>query len=173
MPMIWAPAGDADIRIAASVVAPHDLVARLAGLVAEARQAPVDLTVRRSAAPRPAASAAPRPVELRAERLHHLWGTVVQPPPERGRGLRGMASLLVRKVVARLTHWYMEPRWTAQHEIDAELARFATECVGELAAARAELSSMRARVDELEDDLRRLRASTVRAVAVPSGVSAG
>ena len=26
-----------------------------------------------------------------------------------------------------MTHWYVEPRWAAQHELDAEIARFATE----------------------------------------------
>ena len=40
--------------------------------------------------------------------------------------LREWLGFNVKRVVRKLAAWYVEPRWNAQHEIDAELARFAS-----------------------------------------------
>lgn len=63
----------------------------------------------------------------RARRLHVLWATVAPPSLTRRVGLRGWLGFNVKRTIRKLTAWYVEPRWTAQHEIDAELARFASD----------------------------------------------
>ena len=62
----------------------------------------------------------------RASRLHILWSTVAPPTLTRAAGIRGWLGFNVKRVVRKLAAWYVEPRWNAQHEIDAELARFAS-----------------------------------------------
>ena len=46
----------------------------------------------------------------------------------------------MKRAVRRLTSWYVEPRFAAQHEIDAELARFATESVRAIRQVHIELT---------------------------------
>src|SRR5207342_1738730 len=40
---------------------------------------------------------------------------------------RGWLAFNTKRTVRRLGSWYIEPRWHAQREIDAEIARFATD----------------------------------------------
>ena len=41
-------------------------------------------------------------------------------PPELGGGggLRRRASTMAKRIVRKLTHWYVEPRWTVQNDLD-------------------------------------------------------
>jgi hypothetical protein len=54
---------------------------------------------------------------------------------------------VVKQVTRRLTHWYVEPRFTAQHEIDAEIARFATDAVLAIRRVHVQLSDSRREVE--------------------------
>ena len=61
---------------------------------------------------------------------------------------------MIKKLVRRATHWYVEPRWTAQREFDAETARFATESVLTARRTYLELRDARYEIDALRRDLR-------------------
>lgn len=105
-----------------------------------------------------------RAAELRANRLHLLWHTVVQPPLVQRSTPRGRVAYFVKRVVRRLTSWYVEPRWAAQHEIDAEAARFATDAAAVLAALEARVSQLEEHNQALQ---RRLRESARRSGGAP------
>jgi hypothetical protein len=122
-----------------AVLAPDELHSRIAAELDGVRH--VSMSPDHGAAATPSGHSASG--NERARRLHHLWHTVVQPPLEQAPGVRGGAAFFVKRFVRRTTSWYVEPRWAAQHEIDAEVARFATDCM-------AAITSLEARVEELE-----------------------
>lgn len=93
----------------------------------------------------------PNALAARANRLHRLWATVSLPALTPGPGTRGRLGFQLKRVVRRCTAWYVEPRWAGQHEIDAELARFASDT----SAALDELRSQVARLEESNGHLRR------------------
>lgn len=55
-------------------------------------------------------------------------------------------SRVMKRVVQRATGWYIEPRWGAQREIDAELARFATDSVRAIDDLRQEIERLQTSV---------------------------
>ena len=62
----------------------------------------------------------------------------VQPPD-----LAGGAGSVVKKVVRRLTSWYVEPRWSAEQELDARTIDFASETYNSLHRIESELEGLR------------------------------
>jgi O-antigen chain-terminating methyltransferase len=60
-------------------------------------------------------------------------------PPEVGGG----GGALVKKVVRRLTSWYVEPRWVAEEELGARTIDFAAEAYNNLHRIDAELEALR------------------------------
>jgi 2-polyprenyl-3-methyl-5-hydroxy-6-metoxy-1,4-benzoquinol methylase len=60
-------------------------------------------------------------------------------PPE----IPGGASSVGKKVVRRLTSWYVEPRWVAEQEVDARSIEFASEAYNTLHRIESELESLR------------------------------
>ena len=50
-----------------------------------------------------------------------------EPQLEQGVGVRGWLVFIVKRAVRRMTRWYVEPRWIAEAEYDAELVRLATD----------------------------------------------
>jgi bacterioferritin (cytochrome b1) len=69
--------------------------------------------------------------------------------PQRAPGLRGAVAFRLKRLVRRVTYWYVEPRMEAQREIDAEVARFATDTCAELDAAQQEIERLVALVGRL------------------------
>ena len=41
-------------------------------------------------------------------------------------GLRGRASTTAKRLVRKLTHWYVEPRWTVQNDLNSQTIEFAS-----------------------------------------------
>jgi hypothetical protein len=89
--------------------------------------------------------------------LSALWGTVL--PPELARSLSSRPRLrgLAKRVVRRVTWWYIEPRWVVQRSIDEEAARMARSTVTvlsglhqDLTEARREVALLRSRLEALE-----------------------
>ena len=60
-------------------------------------------------------------------------------PPE----VPGGPGSVVKKLVRRLTSWYVEPRWTAEQELDARTIDFASEAYNSLHRIEAELEGVR------------------------------
>lgn len=117
------------------VISPDDLVARVSGLLARmeaGEQMP-------EAAPVAGLGALVAPVhEMRA--LHQS----LRPPDlPTGGGARGRTGGLVKRVVRRLTSWYVEPRWQVQEQLDAKAIDFAAEAYNSVWRIEAELERMR------------------------------
>jgi SAM-dependent methyltransferase len=93
----------------------------------------------------------------RAERLHELFSGVAPPGIVPGRGAKGRLATLVKTLTRRVTHWYVEPRFAGQEEIDAELARFATDAVLAIRRTHVELLELRQDLDIAQSDLRAAR----------------
>lgn len=66
-------------------------------------------------------------------------------PPELGgaRGLRGRIGALVKRVVRRLSSWYVEPRWIQQQHLDAQNIEFAATMYNNVFRIDAELDDLR------------------------------
>jgi hypothetical protein len=87
----------------------------------------------------------------RANRLHGLWSSVAQPEIVKGPKAKGRLAFLVKRFVRKSSRWYIEPRWVAQREINAELARFASVTVSlieQLAVDVAQLERERNRTTD-------------------------
>ena len=89
-------------------------------------------------------------IAARAERLHHLWLTMAPTVPAQLPGVRGKTVFLLKRLIRRITYWYVEPRMEAQREIDAELARFATDASAQMHAATLEIERLATLVDRLQ-----------------------
>ena len=151
------------LRVSPRVADPAELEARIRELLAQVDTGSIDFDPPgRRTGPHPYVDAAQR-----AERLHQLWGTIVQPGVPAAQGVRGKARRLVKRATHKATRWYVEQRWDAQHELDAEIARFATDAVLatrrsylELRDAREEIDALRRELDAQRQDLTRLRSDS-------------
>jgi hypothetical protein len=92
---------------------------------------------------------------VRARRLHEMWWSVAPPDNPSGGGLRGRAGHEVRRITRRLVGWYVEPRLVAQREIDAEIARFATETAATLHRLQTEIERLGSVIDRLQRETTR------------------
>jgi 2-polyprenyl-3-methyl-5-hydroxy-6-metoxy-1,4-benzoquinol methylase len=68
-------------------------------------------------------------------------------PPDLGHagGLRGRVGTLVRRVVRKLTSWYVEPRWILQQQIDSQIIEFDSQMYNSVRRIDAELDELRQR----------------------------
>jgi O-antigen chain-terminating methyltransferase len=66
-------------------------------------------------------------------------------PPDLGgaKGVRGRIGRVFKKMVRRLTSWYVEPRWVAQSEFDARGIDFSRQVIGAVARIDGELEELR------------------------------
>ena len=65
--------------------------------------------------------------------LRSLWALQARTrPPDLGqpKGLKGRASKFAKRIVRKLTHWYVEPRWTVQQAYNLQNAEFASSVLG-------------------------------------------
>ncbi len=146
------------IRISPQVIDPLEFEARVLELLSHVDTASIDLDP-------PAKRSSPHPyieAARRAELLHELWGTIVQPGIAATTGVRGRARRLVKRAIHKTTRWYVEQRWHEQHELDAEIARFATEAVLATRRTYLELRDARFEVDTLRRDLEVQRRALAR-----------
>jgi O-antigen chain-terminating methyltransferase len=141
------------LRVAREVIERAELEARVAAVLQETDTSAIELVgpaMRRE--PPPYVDAANR-----AENLHQLWPTLHPPGIEPARTPKERARRVVKQVTRRLTHWYVEPRFAAQHEIDAEIARFATDAVLAIRRVHVQLSDSRREVEALRREVKSLR----------------
>jgi hypothetical protein len=90
----------------------------------------------------------------RARRLHLLWATTAPPILEAHAGVRGLVAFNLKRVVRKLGAWYVEPRWQAQREIDAELARFASDSVAAIERLERDVEHLQLCNERLQRELR-------------------
>ena len=92
-----------------------------------------------------------------SSQLSALWGTVLAPELPHSLSSRPRLRGLAKRVVRKVTWWYIEPRWVVQRTIDEEAARMARNTVAvlfglhqDLAEARREVALLRSRLEVLE-----------------------
>lgn len=139
-----------EVSISGRVITEADLMERLA----QERKRIEHETV--GPEPRPVGwpSSEPLTTRDRADLLHKLWGTVTPPPLTKDPGLRGRIAFFAKRVARKLVSWYTEPRWLAQHEIDAETARFASSAAQALEHLQREVSHLQQWNERLQRELR-------------------
>jgi O-antigen chain-terminating methyltransferase len=95
--------------------------------------------------------ATPLDVPVHAMRVIHGQ---LHPPDVGGRpGLRGSLGAVVRRVVRRLTSWYVEPRWVLQQEFDAQTIQFSAEAFNAVHRVDNEMDELRAQIARLKMQL--------------------
>lgn len=94
----------------------------------------------------------------RARRLHELWASVAPPTVISAAGARGRVAFNIKRVVRKLSAWYVEPRFQAQREIDAEIARFASESITAIGRLEHDVEQLQLWNDRLQRELRVVRA---------------
>lgn len=68
----------------------------------------------------------------------------LHPPDLSGaRGMRGRVGRIFKRVIRRLTSWYVEPRWGIQQEFDVRGMEFSRHAIGAFARLDAELEELR------------------------------
>jgi hypothetical protein len=78
----------------------------------------------------------------------------LHPPDAGGRpGLRGRIGSMLRRVVRRLTSWYVEPRWILQQEFDTQTIEFSSQAFNEMHRVDADLNELRAQMARLKMQL--------------------
>jgi O-antigen chain-terminating methyltransferase len=122
------------------VIGASDLVSRVDKYIEEINQAvgdPGPATGTTPIATRPAVSAPILPMQA-----HHV--ELLQ-TPDLGQptGTRGVASAFTKRLVRKITGWYIEPRFAAQQNYDGHNILFANGVVAELARVDSELSELR------------------------------
>jgi hypothetical protein len=80
-------------------------------------------------------------------------------------GWRGWCVYNVKRVVRKLTRWYVEPRWAAERAYDAELSRFAADVAAHVTALEGRVAQLEASNGRLlrEARLREMSVHTERA----------
>ena len=142
------------VRLSSRVIAPDDLERRLASTLATIDPA---IVPGHTTSPLVSGSVSATDVaRARAELLHRLWGTVTVEPVAVGAGARGLTGHFVKRLVRRATAWYVEPRWAAQREIDAEVARFASDSVRAMEDLRTEVAELKGALDRAQTLVRDL-----------------
>jgi 2-polyprenyl-3-methyl-5-hydroxy-6-metoxy-1,4-benzoquinol methylase len=58
------------------------------------------------------------------------------------KGIRGRVGRIFKRVVRRLTSWYVEPRWVVQNELDVRNMEFSRQVIGAFARLDAELEEL-------------------------------
>jgi hypothetical protein len=149
MPMTPEPT----VTVAPTVLEPSELARRIGELrseIAERLGDPMTMS--------PGAAS----LAVRARRLHEMWWTVAPPDNPAGSGLRGRLGYEARRTTRRLVGWYVEPRLVAQREIDAEIARFATETAAALHRLQTEIERVGSVVERLQRDFAATRSDRER-----------
>ena len=96
--------------------------------------------------PSPQAHIRPVATEQLAAPVHAMQPLLeeLHPPDLSGAaGLRGQAGRLTKRVIRRLTSWYVEPRWIKQQEFDLRNIDFSREVIGYAARVDAELEELK------------------------------
>jgi 2-polyprenyl-3-methyl-5-hydroxy-6-metoxy-1,4-benzoquinol methylase len=149
------------------VIAPDELIARVDGLLARI-DAGEELP---GSVPATGLAALVSPVhEMRA--LHRGLH-----PPEigPGGGPRRRAGGVVKRLIRRMTSWYVEPRWQVQEQIDAKAIDFTAEAYNSVHRIEAELERLRQQNARLRIDVvattERLRQTQERLADCATGLS--
>jgi 2-polyprenyl-3-methyl-5-hydroxy-6-metoxy-1,4-benzoquinol methylase len=127
------------------VVAPEALIARVDGLLARMNGG----EILPGSVPTDGLAALVSPVhEMRA-----LHGGLHPPELASGGGPRRRAGGFLKRLVRRLTSWYVEPRWQVQEQLDAKAIEFSAEAYNSVHRMEAELEELRQQNVRLRLDL--------------------
>jgi 2-polyprenyl-3-methyl-5-hydroxy-6-metoxy-1,4-benzoquinol methylase len=75
--------------------------------------------------------------------MRHAHSQLHPPDISSPQGLRGHVGAFFKRIVRRLTSWYVEPRWVLQQQIDAQAIAFASALSAVVARSDAELAELR------------------------------
>jgi O-antigen chain-terminating methyltransferase len=151
------------IEVDAAVISPDELVLRVQSLLADTPRAglPAVPYSPRNLAAQPGRGG-PELARQRAEVLHQRFKQFATPDLGAAPGLVGKAKRFVKRVIRKLTAWYVEPRWTAQIDFDAATAWAATESANAIGQQAAELQRIAQSVERIERMIEAMTAAEAR-----------
>lgn len=127
------------------VIAPEALVARVEGLLARIDGG--------EALPGSIPTAGLAALVLPVHEMRALHGGLHPPDVAAGGGPRRRAGVFLKRLVRRLTSWYVEPRWQVQEQLDAKAIEFSAEAYNSVHRIEAELERLRQQNVRLRLDL--------------------
>ena len=136
------------------VISPEVLLARVQQLVST-----ID-----GQSPSPPADVSAVATEQLAAPVHAMQPLleVLHPPDLSGAtGLRGRVGRLPKRVVRRLTSWYVEPRWINQQEFDLRNMEFSRQVIGAFDLTNRHLARVDAELEDLRQQNVRLKLQIV------------
>ncbi len=122
------------------VIAPGDLVDRVENLIREVEQ----VNPREKTRPEEPDTEDELPrVASQIPSMQAFHGKLSPPDPARAAGATGQATRFAKRLVKKLTGWYIEPRFAAQQHYDGHNIHFAFAVVDELHRIDRELDELR------------------------------
>jgi O-antigen chain-terminating methyltransferase len=104
----------------------------------------------------------PELARRRADALHQRFKQLEAPDLGTAQGLTGKLKRFVKRVVRKMTAWYIEPRWTAQIDFDAATAWAATESANAIGQQAVELQRIAQSVERMERMIETMTAAEAR-----------
>ncbi|MGB7053164.1 MAG: class I SAM-dependent methyltransferase [Acidimicrobiales bacterium] len=127
------------------VVAPEALIARVEGLLARMDEG--------EAFPGSVPTAGLAALVSPVHQMRLLHAGLHPPEVAAGGGPRRRAGGFLKRLVRRLTSWYVEPRWLVQEQLDAKSIEFSAEAYNSVHRIEAELERLRQQNVRLRLDL--------------------
>jgi len=93
--------------------------------------------------------------------MQPLHAALLPPDLSSPAGPRGRAGRFVKRVVRRLTSWYVEPRWVTQKEFDSRNIEFSREVIGAFDLTNRHLARVDAELEDLRQHNVRLKLQIV------------
>ena len=160
------------IEVDAAAISPDELILRVQSLLAETPRVGVP-AVPYSPRNLPAQSGrgGPEQARQRAEVLHQRFKQLGPPDITSGPGPRWQVTrCFVKRVVRKLTAWYIEPRWTAQIDFDAATVWAATESANVIGQQAVELQRLSQSIERIERMIEAMTAAEAAAREVKAMV---
>ncbi len=93
------------------------------------------------------------PLDLPIHRMRTVLSEIHPPDVDGSPGTRGLVGSVVKRVVRRMTSWYVEPRWILQQQFDSQGVEFSAQAYNSIYRIDTELDELRRQIARLKMQL--------------------
>ncbi len=93
------------------------------------------------------------PLDLPIHRMRTVLSEIHPPDVDGSSGPRGLVGSVVKRVVRRMTSWYVEPRWILQQQFDSQGVEFSAQAYNSIYRIDTELDELRRQIARLKMQL--------------------